>query len=268
MPGRGKSRRSQRKRGEVYHLKLAPGDLPPTVIVPGDVDRVEKIAASWERSEFLARRRQFVSYRGRYHGAELGVVSSGIGGPAMSITVEELARLGVRTILRVGSCGALQSGMRLGDLVVTKAAVRFDGASQAYAPPGYPASADPEAYLALMDCAEELRVRHHGGITASFDTFYVGQARPGYQGFLPSAHRAMMEELRRLRVVSVEMEAATLLTVANVYGLRAGVVCAVYSVGDRDALVPAGEEQAIRVANEAARRLSAPRPPRRRSDTL
>lgn len=245
-----------------YHLNLAPGDLPATVLVPGDVDRVEKIAASWDRSEPLARRRQFVSYRGAFQGAELGVVSSGIGGPAMSIAVEELARLGVRTILRIGSCGALQPGMRRGDLAITSAAVRMDGASQAYAPLGYPASADPEVYLALCSAAKELRARFRGGITASFDTFYVGQARPGFGGYLPRAHVEFMEELRRIGVLSVEMECATLLTLANVYGLKAGAVCAVYSVGDRDRLVPEGEERAIAVANRAARALVRSNPAR------
>lgn len=248
----GRIRRSRRSSSEVYHLALSPGDLPETVLVPGDVDRVEKIAASWDSSEPLARRRQFVSYRGKFQGRDLGVVSSGIGGPAMSITVEELAKLGVRTIVRVGSCGALQPRMRRGDLVITSAAVRTDGASQAYAPLGYPASADPRVYLSLCAAAEKLGVRYHGGITASFDTFYVGQARPGYRGYLPPEHVAFMDGLRSIGVLGVEMECATLLTLANVYGLKAGAVCAVYSIGDRDKLLPAGEERAISVANGAA----------------
>lgn len=243
-------------RGKAYHLGLAPGDLPATVIVPGDVDRVEKIARSWDRSDFLTKRRQFVSYRGRYRGIDLGVVSSGIGGPAMSITVEELASLGVRTILRVGSCGALLPGMRRGDLVVSRGAVRLDGASRAYAPPGYPAAADPRVYLALLEAARATGARTHGGITSSFDTFYVGQGRPGFRGFLPPSHPAFVEELRRIGVLAVEMECATLLTIASIYGLAAGAVCAVYSVGDREQLRPSGEEEAIRAANEAALRLS------------
>lgn len=239
-----------------YHLDLAPGDLPPVALVPGDVDRVQKIAASWDTSEPLARRRQFVSYRGRFGGVELGVVSSGIGGPAMSITVEELAALGVRTLLRIGSCGALQPGIRRGDLMVPRATVRFDGASLAYAPAGYPASADPEAYLALLQAARRAGARAFGGVSASFDTFYVGQGRPGFRGYLPPSNPALIEDLRQMGVIGVEMECATLFTLSNLYGLRAGAVCAVYSIGDRDRLVPQGEEEAIATANEAAVTLS------------
>lgn len=239
-----------------YHLDLAPGDLPPLVLVPGDVDRVQKIAASWDASEPLARRRQFVSYRGRFHGVELGVVSSGIGGPAMSITVEELAALGVRTLLRIGSCGALQPGIRRGDLMVPRATVRFDGASLAYAPAGYPASADPEVYLALLQAAKVARARAFGGVSVSFDTFYVGQGRPGFGGYLPPSNPALIEDLRRMGVIGVEMECATLFTLSSLYGLRAGAVCAVYSIGDRDRLVPRGETEAISTANEAAVALS------------
>lgn len=243
---------------KAYHLALAPGELPGTVLVPGDPDRVERIVASWENAEQLARKRQFFSARGRYRGTPLGVVSSGIGGPAMAITVEELARLGVRTIIRVGSCGGIASGTRRGDLVITRAAVRFDSASRDYVPAGYPASADPEVYLALMGAAERLGFRHRGGLTASFDTFYVGQGRPGFGGFLPAERRRVLPELRAMRVVNIEMECATLLTLGNLYGLRAGAVCAVYDTGPRDRLLPQGDERSIAVANEAAWSLARP----------
>lgn len=240
----------------VYHLGLRPGDLPGTVLVPGDLDRVEKIQATWDGARKLASRRQFLSYRGTYRGVEVGVLSTGIGGPAMSIAVEELAQIGVQTLIRVGSCGGLRDDMRVGDLVLTKACVRLDGASAAYAPPGYPASADPSVLRALTEAAQAIGVRYHVGITATVDSFYASQGRPGHRGYLPPKLGLGVEDLRRMNVASIEMESATLLTLANLYDLRAGVVCSVFDTPRRKVLTPKGEEMAIRVANEAVYRLS------------
>jgi uridine phosphorylase len=252
-----------RRRGgpkRVYHLDLRPGDMPSIVLVPGDVDRVERIQASWQDARCVARKREFLSYRGRYRDVELGVTSTGIGGPAMSIAVEELAQVGVRTLLRVGSCGGLRTGMRPGDLVITKACLRLDGASAAYAPLGYPASADPEVFLALVEAAKDLGVRYHTGITATVDTFYASQGRPGFRGYLPPGGGTTLADLKRLGVANIEMESATLLTLANLHGLRAGAVCAVFDVAGQKVLTPKGEDAAVHVANEAAYRLSRARP--------
>lgn len=247
--GSGNSRR-------VYHLDLRPGDMPETVLVPGDVDRVQRIQASWEGSRRVAHRREFLSYRGSYRGVDLGVTSTGIGGPAMSIVVEELAAVGVRTLIRVGSCGGLRPGMGPGDLVVTKACLRLDGASAAYAPLGYPASADPDVFQALVEAAKESKVRFHTGITATVDTFYASQGRPGFRGYLPPGGGPTLADLKRLKIANIEMETATLLTLANLHDLRAGAVCAVFDVAGQRVLTPEGEDDAIRVANEAAVRLA------------
>lgn len=240
----------------MYHLDLKPGDQAESVLVPGDVDRVARIKSTWEHPRELAHRREFLSYRGTYRGVDIGVTSTGIGGPAMSIAVEELAQVGVRTMIRVGSCGGLRPGMRPGDLVITKACFRLDGASLAYAPPGYPASADPDVFRALVASAEELGIRYHTGITASVDTFYASQGRPGFRGFLPPRGGPTLQDLQRLHVANIEMETSTLLTLANVHELRAGAVCAVFDVAGQKVLTPKGEDDAIRVANEAVYRLA------------
>ncbi|NIU33636.1 MAG: nucleoside phosphorylase, partial [Gemmatimonadetes bacterium] len=70
----------------------------------------------------LARKREFVTYLGELAGQPVLVTSTGIGGPSASIAVEELARLGVRTFLRVGTTGAIQEGMEAGDVVITTGA--------------------------------------------------------------------------------------------------------------------------------------------------
>lgn len=245
-----------RRPREVYHLRLRPGEIPRTVLLPGDPDRADRIARSWDRATPLAAHREFRSFRGRLGGVELGVVSVGIGGPAMTIVVEELARLGVRTLIRVGSSGPVDRGVRHGDVVVPYAAYRLDGAGLAYAPLGYPAVASPRVFRALSEAAADLGVRYHEGITASVDSFYVAQGRPGFGGFLPRFAREAPKRLRTLGITNVEMETATLFVAARVLGLEAGASLAVFGDGPDGLPIPGGESDAIRVANEAARRLS------------
>ncbi len=242
--------------GAVYHLGLKRGELPRYVLLPGDLERVDKIASTWDQASPVSRRRQYMCFKGRYRGVELSAMSTGIGGPAVSIAVEELARIGVDTLIRVGSCGTVRAEVHVGDIVITKAALRFDGASAAYVPPGYPASADPLVYLALVEAAQTLGVKYHTGLTATFDAFYVAQGRPGFGGYLPRSQEHWVEDMAALNVVNVEMEAATLLTLSNLYGLRAGAVCAVFANRATDDFGEKGEVDAIRVANEAVRILA------------
>ena len=254
MASASSSLRPVDERGRVYHLALAPGDVSRYVLMPGEVERASRIASTWDESRLVAQRREYVTYRGKYKGVDVTVVSTGIGGPAVAIALEELLTLGADTFIRVGSTGAIQDYIDVGDIVITVGAVRLDGASAQYAPVSYPAVANYEVVLALIEAAETLGVRYHVGVTASTDSFYVGQGRPGYGGYMPSWARNLIPDLRQMRVLNFEMESATLLTLANIYGVRAGAVHAVYAQRVRDVFVPhAGDADAIKVANEAVR---------------
>lgn len=249
-------RRSAARSVPAYHLGVRRGELPSTFLLTGDPDRVPKIAAAWSRRRSVGAHREFSTVVGRYDGVPVGVTSTGIGGPAMSIVVEELARLGVRTFVRVGSCGALRAGIRIGDLVVTRATFRLDGASASYVPLGFPAAADPDVFGALVRAARAAGVRFHTGITASVDSFYAAQGRAGFRGFLAPGARAFVRDLAGWNVINVEMESAALLTLAGLYGPRAGVVCAVYDTPDHPTLTPRSDDAAIRVALDAIARLA------------
>lgn len=243
--------------GRVYHLAVKPGDVSRYVLMPGDPERVPRIARYWDKSWQVASHREYVTYSGYYKGVFISATSTGIGGPATAIAVEELARVGADTFIRVGTTGALTREIRLGDLVISTGAVRMDGTSRHYVIPEYPAVASYDVILALMEAAEELGVRYHVGLTASSDSFYVGQERPGFKGYLPPFQKGLIEFLRSIRVLNFEMEAATIFTLANIYGLRAGAVCA--AIANRETeefVVDAGVEDAIRVANEAVKILS------------
>ena len=146
-------------------------------ILPGDPARVPRISAYLDEPTPLAAQREFTSHLGRIDGTPVVVCSTGIGGPSTSVAVEELAQLGVRTFLRIGTTGSIQPDVVAGTIIVTQAAVRLDGASFHFAPAEYPAASSFECTKALAEAAEELGVDHRVGITASSDTFYPGQER-------------------------------------------------------------------------------------------
>jgi len=238
--------------GRPYHLMVSPGDIAGYVLLPGDPGRVSRIARYWDEARLVGDHRGFVSYTGRYKGVSVSAVSTGIGGPSTAIVVEELLGLGAHTFIRVGTTGAIVDHVDVGDLVINIASVRMEGTSRAYVMPEYPAVASLDVTLALVFAAENLGVRYHVGIGASTDSFYVGQERPGFKGYIPPWSRGLMELLRSVRVLNFEMEASTIFTLANIYGARAGSVCAVVANRPKDILVPeAGVDDAIKVANEA-----------------
>jgi len=233
------------------------GDLAEILIVPGDPDRVPKIAKQWGSRRETSSRREFRSFTGEFKGVPVSALSSGIGPACMSIVVNEASNIGVKTFIRVGSTGAIQKNIRCGDVVISSAAVRLDGTSNCYIVPEYPASADYEALMALVEAAEVLGIeRYHVGVTATTADFYAGQNRTTVASCLPFSSD-MCGMLQKARVLNLEMETATLFTLASLYGLRAGSVCAVFGNRITGELKPgAGEEEAIRIVNEAVKILS------------
>jgi uridine phosphorylase len=215
---------------DVFHLGLTRDDLRDAglAIIPGDPERVQRIAARLDDPVPLAATREFTSMRGGLDGEQVVVCSTGIGGPSTSIAVEELAQLGVRTFLRAGTTGAIQPEIDPGDVIVTTGAVRLDGASFHFAPAEFPAVADFDCVTALVAAARETSARLHVGITASSDTFYPGQERyDTVTGRVTPRFRGSIDEWRALGVLNYEMEAATLFTMSSALGLRSGCVAGV-----------------------------------------
>ncbi|WP_420452589.1 uridine phosphorylase [Ilumatobacter sp.] len=248
---------------DVFHLGLSRGDLDgaTVAIVPGDPGRVGRIAELLDDARPAASEREFTSVVGRLDGSPIVVCSTGIGGPSTSIAVEELAQLGVRTFLRVGTTGAIQPEIAPGDVIVTTASVRLDGASRHFAPMEYPAVADHAVTTALVDAAHATGATTHVGVTASSDTFYPGQERyDTVSGRVVERFRGSLEEWRALGVLNYEMESATLLTMCATHRWRAGCVAGVLvnrvaeEMPDESAAA-AVESTTIGVVVDAARRL-------------
>jgi uridine phosphorylase len=234
-----------------YHLRIGPGDIAPTVLLPGDPDRVAKISAGWDTFQEVGRNREFVTHTGRIQNVPVSALSTGIGNPAMATVVESLVRLGAQTLLRVGTTGCIQPGIELGDVIIASGAVRLDGASQAYVRPEYPAVAHPEAILALLEACETLGFRYHLGVTASTDSWYLGQGRPGWNSYAPSFSKSLLPDLQAAGVLNFEMEASALLTLSSLYRLRAGAIFAVVANRLDNSFQVAGVEKAIAAANYA-----------------
>jgi len=211
-----------------YHIGLGPGELAEYILLPGDPDRTSRIASRLESIELEQRHREFATVTGRFRGERVSVVSTGIGTDNVEIVVAEILAITERpTFIRVGSCGALQPEMSLGDLAITTGAVRLESTTSFFVHDGYPAVADYEAVAALIEAAERLGHRYHVGITATAPGFFGAQGRPIPQ--LPIRYPDLAEDMARQRVMNFEMEASALLVLASLGRCRAGVVCAVYA---------------------------------------
>ena len=242
--------------GRPYHIRLSDQDVGRIAFLPGDPGRVPKIAERFQDARDLGMHREYRAYGGKIGSEKVLAISTGIGGPAAAIAVEELARLGVKVMIRVGTCGAISADATVGSVVIADSAVRMDGTSAQYVPLGYPAAATPEVVMALEEAAGALRKKAAVGITASTDAFYVGQGRKSFGGFIPSDKARLVDDLRAARVLCFEMEAATLFTLGRVFGLKTGAVFAVVANRATDAFkVEAGVDDAIDVAVEAVSRL-------------
>jgi len=211
-----------------YHIGLGPGELAEYILLPGDPERTAKIARLLDNVELERQHREFASVTGTYRGQRVSIVSTGIGTDNVEIVVAEILAITLHpTFIRVGSCGGLQPEMALGDLVISTGAVRLETTTSWYVHDGYPAVADYEAVLALIEAAERLGKRYHVGVTATAPGFFGAQGRPIPQ--LPIRYPDLADDMARQRVMNFEMEASALLVLAGLARCRAGVVCAVYA---------------------------------------
>jgi uridine phosphorylase len=230
-----------------YHIGLGPGELSEYILLPGDPDRTARIAARFDNVEFQRQHREFASATGTYRGERVSVVSTGIGTDNVEIVVAEILAITERpTFIRVGSCGTLQPEVDLGDLIITTGAVRLESTTSYFVHDGYPAVADYEAVIALIEAAERLGHRNHVGLTATAPGFYGAQGRPIPQ--LPIRYPDLAEEMARQRVMNFEMEASALLVLATLARCRAGVVCAVYAQRTTGAFVDGAAKDAAEAA--------------------
>ena len=196
------------------HLQCSPDQIAERVILCGDPARVDRIAGQLEGSVLLGQNREFRLINGRHQGLPVTVCSTGIGGASAIIALEELIQADARTLIRVGSAGALQPEIALGDLIVVEGAVRSEGASLAYLPPEYPACADIRLQVALLERIAASGHPHWHGLVRSHDSFYRDD------------ELAVCRYWHERGVLGADMETASLLTVGRLRRVRvAAVLC-------------------------------------------
>ncbi len=199
------------------HIGAAPGQIAPVVLMPGDPLRAKWIAENFlDDAECYTQVRGMLGFTGTYQGQRVSVQGSGMGQPSLAIYATELLReYDVRTIIRVGSCGALTESVAVRDVVIASGActdsnmnrLRFHGLD--YAP-----VADFGLLRAAYDAAMSRGCRTHVGLVMSGDSFYT--PRP-----------ELSEPMVAHGVLAVEMEASALYTIAAGHGAKALAICTV-----------------------------------------
>ncbi len=212
-----------------YHVQLNDGDVAPYVLLPGDPGRVPVVASFWDEAHEVMNNREYRTFTGVYKGVPISCMSTGMGCPSVAIGMEELARLGVHTFIRIGTCGTLQDYVNIGDVAVFDSAMRLEGTSPSYVPIEYPAVADHDVVTACLQACEALGLPHHLGVTRSADTFYARHPRPGssFNNYWIHDWKHHFEDLKAMNVVAAEMEASVIFVLAKVWGLRAGGIATV-----------------------------------------
>jgi uridine phosphorylase len=183
------------------------------VLLPGDPGRALLLAQSLlDKPAMFNHHRGLWGYTGAAaDGQPLTIQSTGMGGPSAAIVITELAQLGARRLLRVGTCGALDPALALGDLLIVTESIPADGTSRGLGATG-PLAPDAGLLAALRAASED---QAHTGPVVSTDLFYDGPDE---------------QEWTAQGAVAVEMETATLLALARRRGLRAASLLLVSDV--------------------------------------
>ncbi|MFP4461300.1 MAG: nucleoside phosphorylase [Thermotogota bacterium] len=201
-----------------YHIQIEDRQkVGKYVLLPGDRGRVKRIAKYLEKPEVVGDNREYFTMTGYLNGEKVSVMSTGMGAPCMSIGVEEIRTLGSDTFIRVGTTGALQPYIKLGDSIIATAAVRFDGTMVDYVPKEYPAVANFNVISKMQQAAKMINNPHHIGIVHSTDSYYG-------RNFNPQAAIELSKMLTKSNVLAVEMEISALYILGSIYSLRTGAI--------------------------------------------
>lgn len=193
-----------------HHIKVRREDLSRYVLIPGSHLRGRLIAGRLDDCRVVSATRGYYLYTGTYDGIRMTVCSTGMGGPAAAIALEELGNLGCDTFIRVGSAGAVAPHLGVGDIAVATGCVRSGGTASRYLPPEFPAVGSFAVTAALVEAGRELGAPVHTGLCATGDAFYAPD---------PEAESSLF---KKAGVLAIEMEADTLFVVGQYRGFRVG----------------------------------------------
>ncbi|AMS42365.1 MULTISPECIES: purine-nucleoside phosphorylase [Aminobacter] len=200
------------------HNEAKRGDYAETVLLPGDPQRTEWIAATFlEDVRCINRVRGALAYTGRYRGSPISLHTTGMGAPSLAIYAHELLETyGARTLIRVGTCGSLADHVKLRSLVISQSSSSDSAINrQLFGVYDYAPSADFELLCRAARRAVEMGIIHYVGQTASSDVFYHPDVLGRFAGV--RAHGAL----------AVDMETNALYTIAARFRAKALSICTV-----------------------------------------
>ena len=191
-------------------LQVSAQDLAPRALVVGDPKRAEEAARLLQHSHMVGSSREYFTYSGDLEGIPITICSHGVGAAGASVCFTELVQGGVQILIRAGTCGALQSMIDDGSLIIGTAAIREDGTSDRLVPLAYPAFSTPSVIQALQASAELISQPVFSGVVLS-------------QAFLyPGILSTTVPLWQQAGALAVEMELAVLLVIASLNGRQAG----------------------------------------------
>jgi purine-nucleoside phosphorylase len=210
------------------HLHAEPGQVAPLVLLPGDPNRATFIAETFfDRPQRYNDYRQLLGYTGSFRGVPVSVQSTGMGCPSLAIVVEELIKLGAKTLIRVGTAGIVSRQVKPGELVVAMAAVPHEGTTRHYLRGDpYAPVASFEVTRALVDAGKKLELKTHVGLIQTEDGFYATSPDE-------------VSTLAARGVLAVEMEAAALFLLGKLRQVETGcLLVASNYIGDAALVAP------------------------------
>jgi DeoD family purine-nucleoside phosphorylase len=200
------------------HVRASEGDYAEACLLPGDPLRAKYIAETYLDNPVLRNEeRAMYGYTGEFEGRPVSVQATGMGCPSAAIVVEELVQLGVKRMLRVGTCGGLQSDLKLGDLIVAISAIAADQTAQHLVDEPHVPTADWELVHAAVHAAKEMNKPVRVGPIVSSDLFY----NPDGGQYQRWSDRG---------VLAVEMEASVLFTLGALRKVKTGCLLTVSDV--------------------------------------
>lgn len=202
------------------YLRLVPEDVAPLILISGDPARVQRTAGLLDDARMIGVNREFAVATGSHKGVPVTVVSGGIGAPSTAIALHELAQVGAKAVVRIGTMMGVEAQM--GQVVLSTGAARFEGTSASYLPLAYPAIPDWALVHALADAGQAAALDVRTGLTATYDAFY-----PHMAPALIGTGTLDVTGLRRAGVLSLDMETSLVFVLAQTLHLAAAAMCAV-----------------------------------------
>ncbi|BDZ45279.1 hypothetical protein [Naasia aerilata] len=225
-----------------WYLRCGPDDVGESAVLVGDRGRVHLAAGLMQGAVLLNEDRGLTTATGYYAGERITVSAFGMGAPIAAVVLHELAGLGVRRFVRLGTVMTLGE-TRLGEFVVAHGAIRGEATSATYLPIEYPAVPDFALTRSLEEAVQQAGLATRSGIYASFDGFYTEMFETG-TGSEPVAER--YGRLSRAGVVAADMETSAVFIAARALGVAAASLCLASVAGDTTEKMP----HADRVAAE------------------